>query len=186
MSRIDAGVVSVGVLITVSLSTGVWKAGTLRSEIVERYQSRRDEALGTLEERSRALLRQLASDFSSMVGGLGAESPASNVQADPTEFRPLVNEISKTLESHARLPRYFSRMLIVGPILASLLSLAIVSIIIAFAYLSGWTHLRISSVYSLYTFATLLGFAVIVTTYYFVVLHLFENAELFATKDSRP
>jgi hypothetical protein len=182
MSHVDSGAVSVGVVLTIALGAGVWKSGTLRSEIVERYQSRLDEALGKLEDRSRVLLGTLAVEYSASIGGLDAATPATNVRINAADFQPLIEQLAALLKALARLPKYFSTLLKVGPTLAVLLSLAIVSELVAFSYLSGWSHARTSCEVSLFSFALFIVLSAVVTIVNFLTLQFFTNAELLASE----
>jgi len=183
MSHVDAGVVGLGVVLVLAFGGAAWRAGSLRSDIVEKYQPRVGVAQAGLDVMARDGLQRLASNVATALGGLDDGFNPSEAIVDPTELRDLVNGIAAALEARERLPIYFRWMLGVGPKLVAFLTLVASSTLVAFSYLSGWLRTRDLAYVGLYG---MLGFgicAVLTAGSYIVLLHRFSSAELLANKE---
>jgi hypothetical protein len=184
VTHIDSGVVALGALLVLTFGAAAWKAGSLRSDIVEKYQPRVSIAQSGLDEKARVSLQRLALRVSETLGGLDAGFTPSDAIADPGELLDLVNSVAGALKARSRLPQFFQRLLIVGPVLAGLLAGTVVSVVVTFAYFSGWSRLRLMGLIGLYTTIVLVVSVSLVAVIYFVLLHRFSSAELLSTKDA--
>ena len=133
VSHVDSGVVAIGALLALTFGAGAWRAGSLRSDIVEKYQPRVNLAQAALDEKARVSLQRLARRVSFALGGLDVDFSPSEAIADPGELLALVNSVAGALKARARLPKYFQRLLIVGPVLIGLLGATVASVVVAFA-----------------------------------------------------
>ncbi|MGO9558640.1 MAG: hypothetical protein ACLPYW_06065 [Acidimicrobiales bacterium] len=184
MSHVDSGVVALGAFLALTFGAGAWRAGSLRSDIVEKYQPRVNLAQSGLDEKARVSLQRLAVRVSFALGGLDADFSPSDAIADPGELLDLVDSVAGALKARARLPKYFQRLLLIGPVLVGLLAGTVASVVVTFAYFSGWSRLRVMGLIGLYvTIALVIGLCLASATY-FVLLHLFSSAEILATKDA--
>jgi len=185
MTHVDSGVVGVGALLALTFGTAAWRAGSLRSDVVEKYQPRVSLAQAGLDEHARVGLQRLALRVSFALGGLDDDFSPSDAISDPTELLELVDAVAGSLQARSRLPKYFGRLLLIGPILVGLLVAAMGSTILAFSYLSGWSHIRWIGVIGLYAVCGLSVCVAITALAYFVLLHLFSSAELLALKETQ-
>jgi uncharacterized membrane protein YciS (DUF1049 family) len=184
MGKVDVGVLGVGAIVAIPLIAGAWKAGTLRADIVEKFQSRHDTALVGLETMAARLLSTLAADYSQAIGGIAQDASAS-VAFDPSKMKPGVDSLAKVLKAHDRMPSYLTILLRVGPFLSAFLIGAFLSLLVAVAYLSGWDHLRISSVLSLLACCGFLAAAAVDALIYVITLQFFTNAELLPSRGTQ-
>ena len=180
MTHVNPTVVALGVALVLAFGAGVWKAGSLRSDLIAVYQPRLILAQAGLDEKARVGLQRLAVRVSDALGGLDQQFVPSDVLADPSELLDLVASITNALNARRRLPKYLKGLLKIGPTLVTLLSVAIVSLIVTFAYFSGWSNERSMGLAGLYTTVVLVIAVAATASCYFVLLHLFSGAEILA------
>lgn len=139
-------------------------------------------AQAALDERAASDLRSLADKVNRVLGDLETFDPHQAL-ADPAELQAHVDHVGRVLTERKRLPRYFRRMLAVGPILTILLALLLASIATTLTYFSGWLRNRTAGYVGLVAGIFLLSCCVVTAAYYFLQLHLFSRAEVLALPD---
>jgi uncharacterized membrane protein YciS (DUF1049 family) len=184
VNHVDSGVLALGAFLALTFGAGAWRAGSLRSDVVEKYQPRLSIAQSGLDEKARVGLQRLALRVSFALGGLDADFSPAEAIADPGELLDLVDSVAGALKARARLPKYFRRLLLIGPLLVGLIVGTVASLVVTFAYFSGWSRLRLMGLIGLYATIGLVVGLCLVSVTYFVLLHLFSSAEILATKDS--
>jgi hypothetical protein len=182
--KVDGGVVALLATLVLATAGFFWRAATLKSYVYKEYSTRLSLALAGLDECAAAGLRRLAGQVNEALGDASTFDP-DRALGDPGPLKDSVDFVSKALAAKRRLPRYFSRMLRVGPLLMVALVVVLAGEILALTYFSGWKRDRAVGYVGVWL-ATLFGAVAIVGVALFAYwLQRFSTAEVLSSSSSR-
>lgn len=180
MRNVDAGMVGVGAAMVLATIGALWKVARLRADVFAEFHTRTALAQSGLDERAATALRELALTASRLVGDIDTDGRLRplNVIGDPAELKHQVGLFDRALRARERIPRYFERLLLVGPVLVVVLSILLLGELATLSYFSGWRRQRVVGYVGLWTSLGAAGLAVVAGGYYAWLLQRFSGAEI--------
>lgn len=183
MTSVDANVVGVGVAFFGLVGMAIWKAGELRSKVVEKFKTRQVLASAELDEHAANVLRTLAKRVNEMLGDIQNATPTQVIH-DPAELQSYVGSVNSVLKANRRLPDIYKQMTRTGPRLVILLTGLLITSIGAFSYFAGFHRLRLSGYVCMWTALGFLAISATVGGHFILLLHRFSGAELLSPKST--
>lgn len=181
MTTIDGGVVALGAGFAVTAAGALWKAATLRADVVTQYRDRVDLAQAALDERAAESLRNMAQHINAVLGDMERFDPHRAV-GDPSRLLGYVKDVDKVLSARRRLPKYLKGLLSIGPMLTVLCGGLVVADLVALSYFSGWSRARGVGFGGMWAGLALLALSAAVVMRYVYLMHRFSGAEVLAMR----
>ncbi len=140
--KIDAGIVGVGVAITVAILAALWKMAGLRSEVLAAWSDRVQIVRASLDERASEELLALHARITEMLPSLTEPFDPTKLIVDPGVLQVSVSRFLGLLGARARLRHRYHLLLAIGPVMSFALIGGLISSCLAFSYFTGFTRYR--------------------------------------------